>query len=261
MANEVQLLVCWGRWAVLSYPVVSPLDLVTQLLTGGAKLESSRNSLLGVLLSACVDCESSTTTKPSLAGWALQSSALLWNWFLPFHQTLVSLHVTFSVQTPAIAESTLRLSSSSASCCSLSCSTLVITLPTTSSREISLQLSQLDKSPFLVMGTGIASAQSFGTHFSLQAVWTRSSSRSRKSGSWHATFTISGRIPELPPAFPFLILLIASSISSENGSSAKCSLGGLCLTLSSSVGLKWLLVFRILVKCHFHRCSFALLEV
>ena len=166
MANEVQLLVCWGRWAVLSYPVVSLLDLVTQPPTRGAKLESSRNSLLGVLLSACVDCESSTTTEPSLAGWALQSSALLWNWFLPFRRTLVSLHVTFSVQTPAIAESTLRLSSSSASCCSLSSCTLVITLPTTSSREISLQLSQLDKSPFLVMGTGIASAQSF-EHISL----------------------------------------------------------------------------------------------
>ena len=54
-------------------------------------------------------------------------------------------------------------SSSSVTCCSLSCRILAITLPTTSTREMPLQLSHLLRSPFLGIGMRIASDQSLGT--------------------------------------------------------------------------------------------------
>ena len=110
--------------------------------------------------------------------------------------------------------------SSSTRCCKQSCRIPAIALPTTSSREIPLQLSQLDKSLFLGIGTSTASVQSLETLFSLQAVWTMVSSLYTISGLWKATFTISGRVPELPPAFPSLRVPIASTNSSIDGNSA-----------------------------------------
>ena len=77
----------------------------------------------------------------------------------------------------------------------------------------------------------------------------------RKSGSWLATFTISGRIPELPPAFSFLSLP-----TSSDGSFASCGFIGLCLILSSSTCLNWLSTFKMPLKCRLHRCCLASID-
>ena len=97
-------------------------------------------------------------------------------------------------------------SSSSARVCSLSWMILETTFPTVSSKAMPLQLSHLLKSPFFGIRTNKASDQSFGTSPSFHVTFTRSSSSSRKSSSQHAALTISGRMPDAPPAFPFLEL-------------------------------------------------------
>ena len=125
--------------------------------------------------------------------------------------------------------------SSSASCCRWSCRILAITLPTKSSREIiPLHLSHLDRSPFLGIGISTIFVQSLGADCCFQVVCTRSSSQSTKPGLWQATFNISSRVPELPPAFPFLSLPTFPTSSSSDGFSADCGFIGRCLILSSS---------------------------
>ena len=148
-------------------------------------------------------------------------------------------------------------SSSSPRVCSLSWMILATTFPTVSSKAMPLQLSRLLRSPFFGIGTSKASDQSFGTSPSFHIACTRSSSSSRKSSSQHAALTISGRMPDAPPAFPFLSLPIASVSSSIVGTSASWCLTGLCLAFLISASLNWLWIFKMLVKCLLHRCCCA----
>ena len=133
-------------------------------------------------------------------------------------------------------------SSFSATCCSLSYRILATTFPTMSSREIPLQLSQIDRSPFFGMGIRIASDQSIGTQCSSHAVCTNSSKRVKTSSVKHPAFSISGR---------------AAVSSLMVGFAATSVLIGWCLVLPSSATSNWDLMFSTLVNCHCHRwcCS------
>ena len=133
-------------------------------------------------------------------------------------------------------------------------STLATTFPTTSSKAIPLQLSHKLKSPFLGIGTSTASHQSTGTFLSLHTSFTSSSSSFMNSSSQQTAFSISGRMPDSPPAFPLFSFPRALCSSSSDGISAMAGFRGLCLTLPSSSTENSLWRFKILVKCLLHLC-------
>ena len=108
--------------------------------------------------------------------------------------------------------------SSSATFCSLTWSTLATTLPTTSSKEMPRQLSQLLRSPFLGMGSRIASRQSLGTLHCLHTSCTSSIKADMNVSSQHAAFTISGSIPVEPPALLPFNFPTAAQTSPSDGS-------------------------------------------
>ena len=79
-----------------------------------------------------------------------------------------------------------------------------------------------------------------------------------------AAFSISGKIPEMPPAYHFssLQLKIAYSISSLVGGSSICTLSDLFLVPSSTDTSKSLWTLRIFDKCVFYLrfCSSCVLQ-
>ena len=94
--------------------------------------------------------------------------------------------------------------SGSISSASLSWSIFPVAFPTTSSKDISLQLSCLLRPPFL----GVAMRR-MDTCCSSHTVWIMPSNISENLLLPPPTFTVSGRIPELPPALPFFNFLRA----------------------------------------------------
>ena len=125
-------------------------------------------------------------------------------------------------------------SSSSVIFCSHSWSTLATTFPTTTNNGIPLQLSHELRSPFLGIGTSIASHQSAGTLHSLHTSLTNSSSHFMHSSVQQAAFNISGRMPVSPLTFPHFNFPNVFCNSSADGGSPISGLIGLCLTLSNS---------------------------
>lgn len=97
-----------------------------------------------------------------------------------------------------------------------------------SNREMPLQLLQSDKIPLLGDGYYHSICPVLGNTLLPPGCVDKAVQEVRVLA---CHFTISSRTPELPPDFPFLSLLTASSSSSRDGSSAKCDLStsGLCL--------------------------------
>ena len=135
------------------------------------------------------------------------------------------------------------------------------------SREMPCQLSQLLKLPFLGMGMRMESTHSLGTLLSSHILWTRSAIIPMNSSTLPPAFSFSGRMLELPGAFPFLNFPRAMATSADVGTVPRSASVSLCLTLadlgtvprSASVSLcltsassapsNWLLTFSTLVKC------------
>ena len=123
---------------------------------------------------------------------------------------------------PALKPHCESATESSATVWSLSLITLANSFPITSSKLIPLQLSHIDKSSLLGTGTRVASRHSTGTCFSLHTVPNNNTIKSNNGPPQH--FTISGKRPLLPAAFPTLILDNVATTSSLVGGSHISSL-------------------------------------
>ena len=101
------------------------------------------------------------------------------------------------------------------------------------------------------MGTSTTSAHFLGTFCSCHAIWTKSSKRLRKL-SQQLTFTISGRMPDLSPAFSFWSFPTTLTNSSVEGNLAISDCSGHCLVFPISSALFRLWMFSTLAKCLLH---------
>ena len=153
--------------------------------------------------------------------------------------------ISMSVQPcPRLKPYSVSGNTCSASVCCMVWTILAATFPTTSSSAMPLQLLQQCKFPFLGIGRRMASTHSCGMRLSSHTALSRSVSMHTKSTFLAPTFSISGRMLEVPAAFPFHSFLSAFATSADVGSSARFSLTCLCVTDANTSASYFLVMLK-----------------